>query len=153
TTPRPGAMAAALDSITLLQAWGARQLRTIAAPATAWARAVRERIAVWLVAVGRQRRAGSATVVRVVSAAREAALEAENAELRAVCTETQIALQREIGERLALVQLAPFASHAAFLRRCRPSSLHLNGCGDFQLAARRHWFELHGYPELETFSM
>ena len=35
----------------------------------------------------------------------------------------------------------------------RPDPLHLNGCGDFQLMAREHWFELRGYPEFQTFSM
>jgi hypothetical protein len=35
----------------------------------------------------------------------------------------------------------------------RPDALHLNGCGDFQLMAREHWFELRGYPEFQTFSM
>jgi hypothetical protein len=35
----------------------------------------------------------------------------------------------------------------------RPESLHLNGCGDFQLMAREHWCELRGYPEFQTFSM
>jgi hypothetical protein len=35
----------------------------------------------------------------------------------------------------------------------RPESLHLNGCGDFQLMAREHWSELRGYPEFQTFSM
>jgi len=31
--------------------------------------------------------------------------------------------------------------------------LHTNGCGDFTLAARRHWFDLRGYPEFDLFSM
>jgi hypothetical protein len=39
------------------------------------------------------------------------------------------------------------------LQRNRPDPLHLNGCGDFQLMARQHWFDLRGYAELETFSM
>lgn len=30
--------------------------------------------------------------------------------------------------------------------------LHTNGCGDFTLMAREHWFALRGYPELEMFS-
>jgi len=31
--------------------------------------------------------------------------------------------------------------------------LHTNACGDFQLMAARHWWELRGYPEFETYSM
>ncbi len=31
--------------------------------------------------------------------------------------------------------------------------LHTNGCGDFTLLARDHWFELRGYPEFDLFSM
>ncbi|WML35471.1 hypothetical protein [Clostridium sp. OS1-26] len=30
---------------------------------------------------------------------------------------------------------------------------HCNACGDFQLMARKHWFELNGYPELDMYSM
>jgi hypothetical protein len=82
----------------------------------------------------------------VESSERLVALEAENLELRAAHS----ALQLEANQRAILVPLAP---HAAFLRRFRPPSLHLNGCGDFQLTAREHWLEFHGYPELETFSM
>jgi hypothetical protein len=33
------------------------------------------------------------------------------------------------------------------------SHLHTNGCGDFTLAAREHWFDLRAYPELDLFSM
>jgi hypothetical protein len=40
-----------------------------------------------------------------------------------------------------------------FLQMRRPESLHVNGCGDFQLMAREHWHELRGYPEFQTFSM
>jgi hypothetical protein len=40
-----------------------------------------------------------------------------------------------------------------FLRERRPEHLHINACGDFQLMAREHWFDLLGYPEFETFSM
>jgi hypothetical protein len=39
------------------------------------------------------------------------------------------------------------------LQERRPEPLHLNGCGDFQMMAREHWFELRGYPEFRTFSM
>lgn len=33
-----------------------------------------------------------------------------------------------------------------------PVYLHINGCGDFTLMAREHWFDLRGYPEFDTFS-
>ncbi|MCU1334850.1 MAG: hypothetical protein JWO19_431 [Bryobacterales bacterium] len=36
--------------------------------------------------------------------------------------------------------------------RC-PDFLHTNGCGDFTLIAREHWFNLRGYPEFDVFSM
>jgi FkbM family methyltransferase len=36
--------------------------------------------------------------------------------------------------------------------RC-PDFLHTNGCGDFTLIAREHWFNLRGYPEFDIFSM
>jgi hypothetical protein len=31
--------------------------------------------------------------------------------------------------------------------------LHTNGCGDFTMMARDHWFDLRGYPEFDAFSM
>jgi hypothetical protein len=34
-----------------------------------------------------------------------------------------------------------------------PIHLHTNGCGDFTLMAREHWFDLRGYPEFDLFSM
>ncbi|MDE3164533.1 MAG: hypothetical protein KGN36_01915, partial [Acidobacteriota bacterium] len=34
-----------------------------------------------------------------------------------------------------------------------PLFLHTNGCGDFTLLAREHWFDLRGYPEFDLFSM
>jgi hypothetical protein len=34
-----------------------------------------------------------------------------------------------------------------------PDFLHTNGCGDFTLLAREHWFNLRGYPEFDAFSM
>jgi len=49
-----------------------------------------------------------------------------------------------------LRELAPLYR---FLHDRRPTNLHVNGCGDFQLLARAHWHELRGYPEFETFSM
>ena len=34
-----------------------------------------------------------------------------------------------------------------------PEFLHTNGCGDFTLLAREHWFDLRGYAEMDLFSM
>jgi hypothetical protein len=34
-----------------------------------------------------------------------------------------------------------------------PLFLHTNGCGDFTLLAREHWFDLRAYPEFDLFSM
>src|SRR5262249_48981374 len=34
-----------------------------------------------------------------------------------------------------------------------PGFVHTNGCGDFTLMARGHWFDLRGYPEFDLFSM
>lgn len=34
-----------------------------------------------------------------------------------------------------------------------PPRVHTNGCGDFTMLARRHWFGLRGYPELPLWSM
>jgi hypothetical protein len=34
----------------------------------------------------------------------------------------------------------------------QPEYLHTNGCGDFTLMAREHWFELRAYPELDMYS-
>jgi hypothetical protein len=34
-----------------------------------------------------------------------------------------------------------------------PAALHTNGCGDFTMMARSHWFDLRGYPEFDAFSM
>jgi hypothetical protein len=34
-----------------------------------------------------------------------------------------------------------------------PDFLHTNGCGDFTLLARDHWFDLRGYAEMDLFSM
>lgn len=38
-------------------------------------------------------------------------------------------------------------------RRRGSTRLHTNACGDFTLMAREAWHDLHGYPELEMFSM
>jgi hypothetical protein len=62
--------------------------------------------------------------------------------------------QRELEARIAaLAPLAELAPFAQLLRAHRAPGLHQNACGDFQLMAREHWFELRGYAELEMFSM
>jgi hypothetical protein len=62
--------------------------------------------------------------------------------------------QRQLDARIAaLAPLAELAPFAELLRDHRPVGLHQNGCGDFQLMAREHWFALRGYPEFEIFSM
>ena len=39
------------------------------------------------------------------------------------------------------------------MARPRIDFLHTNGCGDFTLMHRDHWFRLRGYPEWEAYSM
>ncbi len=39
------------------------------------------------------------------------------------------------------------------LARPRIDYIHTNGCGDFTLMHREHWFRLRGYPEWEAYSM
>ncbi len=61
---------------------------------------------------------------------------------------------RELEARLAeLAPLGDLQPLAALLRTHRPTPLHQNACGDFQLLAREHWLTLRGYPEFEMFSM
>ena len=61
---------------------------------------------------------------------------------------------RELETRLTSMNpLADLASLVRILREHRPTELHQNACGDFQLMAREHWQALRGYPELEMFSM
>jgi hypothetical protein len=50
----------------------------------------------------------------------------------------------------ALTSLRDLAGVHRSLRERRPDNLHVNACGDFQLADREHWDELRGYPELEA---
>jgi hypothetical protein len=50
-------------------------------------------------------------------------------------------------------RLRELSGVSEMLQQRRPSDLHVNGCGDFQLMAREHWEVLRGYPEFETFSM
>jgi hypothetical protein len=64
------------------------------------------------------------------------------------------ALEQEHRAAVAQVtQLSDLSHLHKLLHDHRPDPLHLNGCGDFQLMAREHWFELKGYPEFQTFSM
>ena len=53
----------------------------------------------------------------------------------------------------ALGNVAPTARIEAYLAEHRPASVHRNAAGDFQLMAREHWFEVHGYPEFTMYSM
>jgi hypothetical protein len=53
----------------------------------------------------------------------------------------------------SLEELSELAPMARLLRDQRPAPLHQNACGDFQLMAREHWFDLRAYPEFEMFSM
>jgi len=49
------------------------------------------------------------------------------------------------GPRPLFVQPEPKESTCDFL--------HTNGCGDFTMLAREHWFDLRGYAEMDLFSM
>lgn len=60
------------------------------------------------------------------------------------------ALEAQIASLAPLSELEPMAR---LLREQRPTPLHQNACGDFQLMARDHWLALRGYPEFEMFSM
>jgi hypothetical protein len=64
------------------------------------------------------------------------------------------------GPAIASLSAASRASVSAVTTRieeyCREHRLppvHRNAAGDFQLMARRHWFELHGYAEFTMYSM
>jgi hypothetical protein len=59
-------------------------------------------------------------------------------------------LEARVADLMPLTDLAPLAR---LLREHRPTELHQNACGDFQLMARKDWVALRGYPELEMFSM
>jgi hypothetical protein len=41
----------------------------------------------------------------------------------------------------------------AFCKAHRLPAVHRNAAGDFQLMARRHWFELHGFAQFTMYSM
>ncbi len=59
-------------------------------------------------------------------------------------------LEARIASMVPLTDLAPLDR---MLRENRPTELHQNACGDFQLMAREHWFAVRAYPEFEMFSM
>jgi hypothetical protein len=49
--------------------------------------------------------------------------------------------------------VGPLLRRIGRLARHRIDFLHTNGCGDFTLMHRDHWFRLRGYPEWEAYSM
>jgi hypothetical protein len=49
--------------------------------------------------------------------------------------------------------VVPTARIEAYLKQHRPVAVHRNAAGDFQLMAREHWIEVHGYPEFTMYSM
>lgn len=53
----------------------------------------------------------------------------------------------------ALANIGPTARIEEYLAHHRPVAVHRNAAGDFQLMAREHWFEVHGYPEFTMYSM
>jgi hypothetical protein len=59
-------------------------------------------------------------------------------------------LEAQVTALTPFTELAPLSK---LLREHRPTELFQNACGDFQLMAREHWFDLRGYPEFEMFSM
>jgi hypothetical protein len=58
--------------------------------------------------------------------------------------------ERELRELTSVAYLRGFNT---FLHQKRPSNLHQNACGDFQLMAREHWLALRGYSEFAMYSM
>jgi hypothetical protein len=54
---------------------------------------------------------------------------------------------------VTLGNVAPTARIERYLAEHRPVAIHRNAAGDFQLMAREHWFEVHGYPEFTMYSM
>jgi hypothetical protein len=58
-----------------------------------------------------------------------------------------------ISARDATLDLRTGERHTIYVPRTRRAHLHTNACGDFQLMAARHWRELRGYAEFETYSM
>ena len=58
-----------------------------------------------------------------------------------------------VNARDATINLVTGDRHTIYVPGTRRARLHTNACGDFQLMAARHWWELRGYPEFETYSM
>lgn len=59
----------------------------------------------------------------------------------------------QVNERDASVNLRTGRRHTIYMPWSKRAHLHTNASGDFQLMAARHWHELRGYPEFETYSM
>lgn len=122
---------------------------------------------VWGCRWAADRRAGvepRSLVERVGSAFR--AVRDELVDLWSVLRGTDVAIVTELNgphvgaelpsDRVAPVDLAEDDEEAAVVggkRIDRPLLLHINNCGDFTLMARQHWFDLHGYPEFEMYSL
>jgi hypothetical protein len=85
-------------------------------------------------------------------AARNAVLNSSEVVLRLEGKLNEVSASRDQFEQAAL-GLQPLVPHSEFLVRNRPACLHLNACGDFQLMAREHWYELLGFAEVQTYSM
>jgi hypothetical protein len=62
---------------------------------------------------------------------------------------------RVVSLRAAEVDWMEFYKHQqrAIGEMGRPAFLHLFACGDFQMMAREHWFNMRGYAELDQYSM
>ncbi len=89
--------------------------------------------------------------------------------LRSVVRRSARVLQTVITPRVAAEQVSPAvvaapASNAsgnaaltarieAYCQKHRLAAVHRNAAGDFQLMARTHWFEIHGYAEFTMYSM
>jgi hypothetical protein len=62
-------------------------------------------------------------------------------------------MRRLFQRYLRMRNAVPAAGAAARNLPIPPLFLHTNGCGDFTLMAREHWFDLRGYAEFDLFSM
>lgn len=59
----------------------------------------------------------------------------------------------QVNERDGSLNLRTGDRHMIYRPWTERAHLHTNASGDFQLMAARHWHELGGYPEFETYSM
>lgn len=62
-------------------------------------------------------------------------------------------LQHEMKSGLKTRAESEKTAESSDARPAKAAFLHTNGCGDFTLMAREHWFDLRGYPEFDLFSM